>query len=126
MVTGRWGFWALLRDCPSPQKSMMKAPMLIGALVMVGFTVGKAPVSEVRTCHLCLLEDPTVGCISGSEKCTVSSSSPCMVISINDGCGQHISYRCQEKLPTYISAYWYSAQCCQYDYCNSCVYMVLV
>ena len=41
MVTGRWGFWALLRDCPSPQKSMMKAPMLIGALVMVGFTVGK-------------------------------------------------------------------------------------
>lgn len=87
-----------------------------------------APVSEVRTCHLCLLEDPTVGCISGSEKCTVSSSSPCMVISINydnkprfliRGCGQHISYRCQEKLPTYISAYWYSAQCCQYDYCNS-------
>lgn len=44
-----------------------------------------APVSEVRTCHLCLLEDPTVGCISGSEKCTVSSSSPCMVISINYG-----------------------------------------
>ena len=35
------------------------------------------------------------------------------------GCGQHNSYRCQEKLPTYISEYWYSAQCCQYDYCNS-------
>ncbi|KAI4531040.1 hypothetical protein MJG53_017409 [Ovis ammon polii x Ovis aries] len=79
---------------------MMKAHMLIGALVMVGFTVGKAPVSEVRTCHLCLLENPAVGCISGSEKCTISSSSPCMVISINH-------------------EYWYSAQCCQYDYCNS-------
>ncbi|XP_006041982.3 lymphocyte antigen 6 complex locus protein G5b [Bubalus bubalis] len=125
---GRWGFWAPLRDCPSPQKSMMKAHMLIGAVVMVGFTVGKAPVSEVRTCHLCLLENPAVGCISGSEKCTISSSSPCMVISINHenkarflirGCGQHNSYRCQEKLPTYISEYWYSAQCCQYDYCNS-------
>lgn len=151
---------------------MMKAHMLIGALVMVGFTVGKgkwsrgraggvaeyrervvvderdvarqgtwsgptppsvssaspAPVSEVRTCHLCLLENPAVGCISGSEKCTISSSSPCMVISINyenkarfliRGCGQHNSYRCQENLPTYISEYWYSAQCCQYDYCNS-------
>ena len=103
--------------------------MLIVALVMVGFTVGKgkwsrgraggvaeyrervavderdvarqgtwsgptppsvssaspAPVSEVRTCHLCLLENPAVGCISGSEKCTISSSSPCMVISINYG-----------------------------------------
>lgn len=35
------------------------------------------------------------------------------------GCGQHNSYRCQENLPTYISEYWYSAQCCQYDYCNS-------
>nr|CCI79657.1 chimera Csnk2b-Ly6g5b splicing isoform 725 [Bos taurus] len=65
---------------------------------------------------------------AGSEKCTISSSSPCMVISINyenkarfliRGCGQHNSYRCQEKLPTYISEYWYSAQCCQYDYCNS-------
>ena len=41
VVMGRWGFWAPLRDCPSPQKSMMKAHMLIGALVMVGFTVGK-------------------------------------------------------------------------------------
>ena len=38
---GRWGFWAPLRDCSSPQKSMMKAHMLIGAVVMVGFTVGK-------------------------------------------------------------------------------------
>lgn len=44
-----------------------------------------APVPEVRTCHLCLLEDPLVGCISGSEKCTVSSSSPCMVITIYYG-----------------------------------------
>lgn len=40
------------------------------------------PVPELRTCHLCLLEDPSAGCISGSEKCTISSSSPCMVITI--------------------------------------------
>lgn len=41
-----------------------------------------ALVAEVRTCHLCLLEDPTIGCVLGSEKCTISSSSPCMGISI--------------------------------------------
>lgn len=44
-----------------------------------------APVSQVRTCHLCLLEDPSVGCISGSEKCTIESSSPFMVITIYYG-----------------------------------------
>ncbi|XP_007537236.1 lymphocyte antigen 6 complex locus protein G5b [Erinaceus europaeus] len=105
----------------------MKIHMLIGVLI-VGFAVGKAPVHEVRTCHLCLLEDPSVGCISGSEKCTISSSSPCMVITIFSGtkirffirgCGQYNSYRCQEKHNTYFPEYWYQAQCCQYDYCNS-------
>lgn len=35
------------------------------------------------------------------------------------GCGQYNSYRCQEKRNTYFSEYWYQAQCCQYDYCNS-------
>lgn len=35
------------------------------------------------------------------------------------GCGQYNSYRCQEKRNTYFSEYWYHAQCCQYDYCNS-------
>ncbi|XP_032957796.1 lymphocyte antigen 6 complex locus protein G5b isoform X1 [Rhinolophus ferrumequinum] len=88
----------------------------------------EAPVPRVRTCHLCLLEDPSVGCVSGSEKCTIGSSSPCMVISIYyntkirffiRGCGQYNSYRCQEKRNTYFSEYWYQAQCCQYDYCNS-------
>ncbi|XP_007459624.1 PREDICTED: lymphocyte antigen 6 complex locus protein G5b [Lipotes vexillifer] len=127
MVTGRWGFRAPLRDFPSPQNSMMKAHMFVGVLVMMGFTVEKALVAEVRTCHLCLLEDPTIGCVSGSEKCTISSSSPCMGISIFHntkvhflirGCGQHKSYRCQEKHPTYLPEYWYYAQCCQYDYCN--------
>lgn len=44
-----------------------------------------APVPEVRTCHLCLLEDPSAGCISGSEKCTISTPSPCMVITIYYG-----------------------------------------
>uniref|UniRef100_A0A8C9EGB8 Lymphocyte antigen 6 family member G5B n=1 Tax=Phocoena sinus TaxID=42100 RepID=A0A8C9EGB8_PHOSS len=106
----------------------MKAHMFVGVLVMMGFTVGKALVAEVRTCHLCLLEDPTIGCVLGSEKCTISSSSPCMGISIFHntkvcflirGCGQHKSYRCQEKHPTYLPEYWYYAQCCQYDYCNS-------
>ncbi|XP_015977116.1 lymphocyte antigen 6 complex locus protein G5b [Rousettus aegyptiacus] len=106
----------------------MKAHILVGVLVMVGYTVGKAPVPEVRTCHLCLLEDPSVGCISGSEKCTISNSSPCMVITIYydtkirffiRGCGQYNSYHCQEKRNTYFSEYWYQAQCCQYDYCNS-------
>ncbi|XP_008065892.1 lymphocyte antigen 6 complex locus protein G5b [Carlito syrichta] len=106
----------------------MKARMLVGVLVMVGFAVGKAPVPEVRTCHFCLLEDPSVGCISGSEKCTISSSSPCMVINIYydvkirftvRGCGQYNSYRCQETHNTYFSDYWYKADCCQYDYCNS-------
>ncbi|XP_007971320.2 lymphocyte antigen 6 complex locus protein G5b [Chlorocebus sabaeus] len=95
---------------------------------MVGFTVGKVPVPDIRTCHFCLLEDPSVGCISGSEKCTISSSSPCMVITIYydakvrfviRGCGQYYSYRCQEKRNTYFVEYWYQAQCCQYDYCNS-------
>ncbi|XP_047588119.1 lymphocyte antigen 6 complex locus protein G5b [Lutra lutra] len=128
MVTGRWGFRIPLRDCPSPQNSIMKAHMLVGVLVMVGFAVGKAPVPEVRTCHLCLLEDPSAGCISGSEKCTISTPSPCMVITIYydtkirfliRGCGQYNSYRCQEKRNTYFSEYWYQAQCCQYDYCNS-------
>lgn len=28
-------------DCPSPQNSIMKACMLVGVLVMVGFAVGK-------------------------------------------------------------------------------------
>ncbi|XP_062954340.1 lymphocyte antigen 6 complex locus protein G5b [Cynocephalus volans] len=115
-------------NCPSPQNSIRKAHMLVGMLVIVGFAVGKVPVPEVRTCHFCLLEDPSVGCISGSEKCTISSSSPCMVISIFydikvrfniRGCGQYNSYRCQEKRNTYFSEYWYQAQCCQYDYCNS-------
>nr|XP_004415294.2 PREDICTED: lymphocyte antigen 6 complex locus protein G5b [Odobenus rosmarus divergens] len=128
MVTGRWGFGIPPRDCPSPQNSIMKAHMLVGVLVMVGFAVGKAPVPEVRTCHLCLLEDPSTGCISGSEKCTISTPSPCMVITIYydtkirffiRGCGQYNSYRCQEKRNTYFSEYWYQAQCCQYDYCNS-------
>ncbi|KAM8938466.1 lymphocyte antigen 6 complex locus protein G5b isoform 1-T1 [Lycaon pictus] len=128
MVTGRWGFRIPLRDCPSPQNSIMKAHMLVGVLVMVGFAVGKAPGPEVRTCHLCLLEDPSTGCISGSEKCTISSTSPCMVITIYydtkirffiRGCGQYNSYRCQEKRNTYFPEYWYQAQCCQYDYCNS-------
>ncbi|XP_032125010.1 lymphocyte antigen 6 complex locus protein G5b isoform X1 [Sapajus apella] len=86
------------------------------------------PVPDIRTCHFCLLEDPSVGCISGSEKCTISSSSPCMVITIYydvkvrfivRGCGQYNSYRCQEKRNTYFAEYWYQAQCCQYDYCNS-------
>ncbi|XP_032196766.1 lymphocyte antigen 6 complex locus protein G5b [Mustela erminea] len=128
MVTGRWGFRIPLRDCPSPQNSIMKVHMLVGVLVIVGFAVGKAPVPEVRTCHLCLLEDPSAGCISGSEKCTISTPSPCMVITIYydtkirfliRGCGQYNSYRCQEKRNTYFSEYWYQAQCCQYDYCNS-------
>ncbi|KAL4699489.1 hypothetical protein H8957_000807 [Semnopithecus entellus] len=86
------------------------------------------PVPDIRTCHFCLLEDPSVGCISGSEKCTISSSSPCMVITIYydvkvrfiiRGCGQYYSYRCQEKHNTYFAEYWYQAQCCQYNYCNS-------
>ncbi|XP_066215835.1 lymphocyte antigen 6 complex locus protein G5b [Saccopteryx leptura] len=128
MVIARWGVRAPLRDCTSPQDAVMKAHTLVGVLVVVGFAVGKAPVPNVRTCHLCLLEDPSVGCISGSEKCTIGGSSPCMVITIfyNNkirffirGCGQYNSYRCQEKHNTYISEYWYQAQCCQYDYCNS-------
>ncbi|XP_032125011.1 lymphocyte antigen 6 complex locus protein G5b isoform X2 [Sapajus apella] len=106
----------------------MKAHVLVGVLVMVGLAVGKVPVPDIRTCHFCLLEDPSVGCISGSEKCTISSSSPCMVITIYydvkvrfivRGCGQYNSYRCQEKRNTYFAEYWYQAQCCQYDYCNS-------
>ncbi|XP_006875731.1 PREDICTED: lymphocyte antigen 6 complex locus protein G5b [Chrysochloris asiatica] len=104
----------------------MKVSMFINMLVVVGFSAGKA-VPDVRTCHFCLLEDPAVGCISGSEKCTVSSSSPCMVITIYyevklrfiiRACGQYHSYRCQEQHTTYMK-YWYQAQCCQYDYCNS-------
>ncbi|XP_051008590.1 lymphocyte antigen 6 complex locus protein G5b [Acomys russatus] len=107
----------------------MKACVLVGVLIMVGFATGKAPVpNNVRTCHLCLLEDPSLGCISGSQKCTVSSSSPCMVIAIYRsvkvrfhvrGCGQHNSYRCQEVHRTIHSGYHYRADCCQYDYCNS-------
>ncbi|XP_045397643.1 lymphocyte antigen 6 complex locus protein G5b [Lemur catta] len=128
MVMGMRGFRASLRNCSPPQNSITEARVLVGVLVMVGFTVGKAPAPDIRTCHFCLLEDPSVGCISGSEKCTISSSSPCMVISIYydikvrftiRGCGQHNSYRCQEKRNTYFSEYWYQAQCCQYDYCNS-------
>lgn len=41
MVTGRWGCKAPLRDFPSPQNSIMKAHMLVGVLVVVGFTLGK-------------------------------------------------------------------------------------
>uniref|UniRef100_H0Y1Q9 Lymphocyte antigen 6 family member G5B n=2 Tax=Otolemur garnettii TaxID=30611 RepID=H0Y1Q9_OTOGA len=106
----------------------MKAHVLVGVSVMLGFAVGKAPAPEVRTCHFCLLEDSSVGCISGSEKCTISSSSPCMVISIYydvkvrftiRGCGHYNSYHCQERRNTYFPKYWYRAECCQYDYCNS-------
>ncbi|XP_004624544.2 lymphocyte antigen 6 complex locus protein G5b [Octodon degus] len=127
MALGRWGFWAPCRNCCSVC-STMTGCVLASVLVLVGFALGKAPVSEVRTCHFCLLEDPSVGCISGPEKCTVSSSSPCMVISIYykvkvrfniRGCGQINSYRCQEKRNTYFSQYWYQVQCCQYDFCNS-------
>ncbi|XP_053457387.1 lymphocyte antigen 6 complex locus protein G5b [Nycticebus coucang] len=125
---GMWGFRGSLRKCLSPQNFVMKAHVLVGVSVMVGFAVGKVPAPEVRTCHFCLLEDPSVGCISGSEKCTISSSSPCMVISIYHdikvrftirGCGQYNSYRCQERRNTYFPEYWYQAECCQYDYCNS-------
>ncbi|XP_021005779.1 lymphocyte antigen 6 complex locus protein G5b [Mus caroli] len=106
----------------------MRARELVGMLTMVGFALGKAPVARVRTCHLCLLEDPSLGCISGSEKCTISLPSPCMVITIYKnttvrfhvrGCGQHHSYRCQERHMIYQSEYLYKADCCQYDYCNS-------
>lgn len=38
---GRKGCQAPLRDCPSPQNSIMKAHVLVGVLVVVGFTVGK-------------------------------------------------------------------------------------
>ncbi|EHB16064.1 Lymphocyte antigen 6 complex locus protein G5b [Heterocephalus glaber] len=86
----------------------MKGYVLVDMLVMVGFALGKVPVPEVRTCHFCLLEDPAVGCISGSEKCTISSSSPCMVISIY-----------YETRSTYFSQHWYQAHGCQYNYCNS-------
>nr|XP_002714355.2 lymphocyte antigen 6 complex locus protein G5b [Oryctolagus cuniculus] len=128
MVTGNWAFGAFLRSCSCPQNSMMGVHTLVGVLIMVGFVVGKPPVPEVRTCHLCLVEDPTVGCISGSGKCTISTSSLCMVITIHSygktrfnirGCGQHNSYRCKELRSTYITDYWYQVQCCQYDYCNS-------
>ncbi|KAI5939121.1 Lymphocyte antigen 6 complex locus protein G5b [Manis javanica] len=106
----------------------MKAHILVGVLVTVCFAVRKAPVPEVWTCHFCLLEDSSVGCISGSEECTVSSSSPYMVINIYytikvrftvRGCGQYNSYCCQEKCNTYFLDYWYQAQCCQCDYRNS-------
>jgi len=40
-VTGRWGFGIPPRDCPSPRNSIMKAHMLVGVLVMVGFAVAK-------------------------------------------------------------------------------------
>lgn len=121
MVLGRWSCRPPLRHCPSPQNAIMKAQMLVGVLVVMGFAVGKGewgpgpgrkgvglcpwvhrflqgrdlggssapiplsssvPVPELRTCHLCLLEDPSAGCISGSEKCTISSSPACMVITI--------------------------------------------
>lgn len=119
MVLGRWSCRAPLRHCPAPQNSIMKAPMLVGVLVAVGFAVGRGecsqgqeggvgcgpgctgfvqgwdlgvsaarilsssvPAPELRTCHLCLLEDPSAGCLSGLEKCTISSSSPCMVITV--------------------------------------------
>ncbi|XP_005389405.1 PREDICTED: lymphocyte antigen 6 complex locus protein G5b [Chinchilla lanigera] len=127
MVPGKWAFRAPHRNRCCPH-SAMKGYVLVDVLVVVGFALGKAPVPEVRTCHFCLLEDPFVGCISGSEKCTTSSSSPCMVISIYyeikvrfniRGCGQINSYRCQEKRHTYFAQYWYQVQCCQYDYCNS-------
>ncbi|XP_008155574.2 lymphocyte antigen 6 complex locus protein G5b [Eptesicus fuscus] len=126
MVLGRWSCRPPLGHCPSPQNAIMRAQMLVGVLVVMGFAVGKVP--ELRTCHLCLLEDPSAGCISGSEKCTISSSPACMAITIYyntrvrfviRGCGQYNSYRCQEKRNTYFSEYWYQAQCCQYDYCNS-------
>lgn len=35
------------------------------------------------------------------------------------GCGRLNSYHCQERHSTYLSQYWYQAECCQYDYCNS-------
>ncbi|XP_004598831.2 lymphocyte antigen 6 complex locus protein G5b [Ochotona princeps] len=107
---------------------MMEVHALVGVLIIVDLVAGKAPVPEVRACHFCLLEDPAVGCISGSEKCTISTSSLCMVITIHynnkarfniRGCGQHNSYRCKEKRSTYLSNYWYEVQCCPYDYCNS-------
>ncbi|KAM6185045.1 lymphocyte antigen 6 complex locus protein G5b [Rhynchocyon petersi] len=106
----------------------MKVYVLIGSLVLVGFSAEVAPVPDSRTCHFCLLEDPAIGCISGSEKCTINSLSPCMVISIFHelkprfiirACGQYSSYRCQEQHNTYFMTYWYRVQCCQYDYCNS-------
>lgn len=56
-----------------------------GASTSPFLSSSSAPVPKVRTCHLCLLEDPSIGCISGSEKCTISPSSPCMVITIYYG-----------------------------------------
>lgn len=41
MVLGRWSCRAPLRHCPSPQAARMKAHMLVGVLVVVGFAVGK-------------------------------------------------------------------------------------
>lgn len=41
MVLGRWSCRAPLGHCPSPQNAIMKAHMLVGVLVVVGFAVGK-------------------------------------------------------------------------------------
>ncbi|XP_043855357.1 lymphocyte antigen 6 complex locus protein G5b [Dromiciops gliroides] len=60
--------------------------------------------------------------------CIPHNKGQCMVINIYNGsklkylvrgCGEHSSFHCKEVQSGFILNYWFSAQCCQYNYCNA-------
>ena len=62
---------------------------------------------------------PSLGTVGGSGLLVVLSPPDTKARFFIRGCGLYNSYRCQEKRNTYLSEYWYQAQCCQHDFCNS-------
>ncbi|XP_036622154.1 lymphocyte antigen 6 complex locus protein G5b [Trichosurus vulpecula] len=106
----------------------MRGRMFIGILVLVGSAVALHRPSHARFCHFCLLEDPFLGCLTGSDRCIPNNKGQCMVINIYNGsklkymvrgCGEHSSFHCKEVQNGFILYYWLKTQCCQYDYCNA-------
>ncbi|XP_027732545.1 lymphocyte antigen 6 complex locus protein G5b-like isoform X1 [Vombatus ursinus] len=106
----------------------MRGRIFLGILILMGSAVAPHGPSHARFCHLCLLEDPFLGCLTGSDMCIPDNKGQCMVINIYNGskltyvvrgCGEHSSFRCKEVQNGFILYYWFRAECCQYDYCNA-------
>ncbi|XP_028911410.1 lymphocyte antigen 6 complex locus protein G5b [Ornithorhynchus anatinus] len=101
----------------------MKARILMGLCTLLCW-----PGAPALRCKHCLLEVPNQGCLDGSNFCNAEMGRACMTISIHRenelqylvrGCGRQSGFHCGEIRVLKVTGYWYRAQCCRHDYCNS-------